>query len=188
MRYFKYDEICLNNSIVYKLDPLSYGNYIEEYVSSINEISGVKKYIVQIDLPDLDLATLIKQQKVTLEEITEDTYFLLRKNSDDYKQKRELAKIVRDGEIETNIVFFNKRGFEANEASINRMSNKLAQYNYKFNKLIGNGETYETAYKVYDEIIQWKDSSNEIVDLTIHNLATIHQLAINKLELSMLTK
>ena len=85
-------------------------------------------------------------------------------------------------------MFFNKRGYDANEASIARMTNKLSQYNYMFNRLLGNGSSYEEAYKVYDEIIQWKDSSNEIVEISIHNLAIIHQLAINKLELCMLTK
>lgn len=188
MRYFKYDEVVTGNQIVCKLDPLSYGNYIEEYISSINPTNGSRSYIVKMDLEDKDIASLIKKQKITLVEITKDQYFLLQANSEDYKQKRSLAKILRNNEIETNIVFFNKRGYDANEASINRMGSKLAQYNYKFNRLIGNGSSYEEAYKVYDEIIQWKDSMNEIVELSIHNLANIHQLAINKLELSMLNK
>lgn len=187
MKYFKYEEVVINNQ-VYILDPLSYGAYIEEYISSISNDNGLRTYIVKIDLDDNDMSTLIKKQKVSLVEITKDQYFLLQSESEDYKQKRGLAKLLRDSEIKENIVFFNKRGYEANESSIARMVSKLTQYNYKFNRLLGNGYSYEEAYKVYDEIIQWKDSSNEIIELSIHNLANIHQLAINKLELSMLTK
>ena len=187
MKYFKYEEVIINNQ-VYILDSLSYGSYIEEYISSISNDNGLRTYIVKIDLDDNDMAALIKKQKVSLVEITKDQYFILQSESEDYKQKRCLAKLLRDNEIEENIVFFNKRGYDANEASIARMNNKLSQYNYMFNRLLGNGSSYEEAYKVYDEIIQWKDSSNEIVEISIHNLATIHQLAINKLELCMLTK
>lgn len=188
MRYFQYEEVVTKNQICYKLDPYNYGDYIEEYISSTNQTTGLRTYIVKIDLDDYDLSTLIKKQNVTLVEITSEQYFILQSHSEDYLQKRALAKNLRDGEIKTNIVFFNKRGFEADEASIARMTSKIAQYNYKFNRLLGNGKSYEEAYTVYDDIIQWKDSMNEIIDLSVHNLISIHELAINKLEVSMLNK
>lgn len=177
MYYFKYKELITNNNIKFTLDKGNFVNKVKEYVIGVDDESGGRIFIVEADLNQNDLLILIKIQKVELQELDELTYNTLKKGSEDYSSKRKLDKTIRRSELENAVVTFRNEVFDADEESIQRMTARLTIYNTRYILLRGNGVSRPEAFKIYDEILQWKTNSGKIVKLTVRDLARVAQLA-----------
>lgn len=185
MFYYKYTEILNSNNVSFRLDKANYRSSVEEYLYSHSPMNGAGMYIVIADLSEEDNIVFLKQQRVTMEVITENEFNNLKISSPDYIEKRQVTKNVRNNELNNAVVIYRGVAYDANENSINRMMSKIVYYNYRFNLVFSNGSTKEKAFEVYNDIITWIASDKSEQKLTIKDLINIYEMAITKVETLM---
>lgn len=182
MYYFKYTEVITNNQNKFSLDKGNYSDKVEEYLSSHDINTGAGIYIVKADLDDKEYDVFIKLQRVTLQEITALDFEALASTSEDYQSKRQLDKINRANEIANAVVSYRGITFDADENAIARMSSRLSLYNFKFNQLLSLGKSTTEAYRVYSDRLLWRGTDKKSHDISVEELAFILQLAMSKIE------
>lgn len=186
MYYFKYLTETDTNGIMIKLNPLVYKDHIVEILVGSDFKSSKKQYVVKVDLSEDDLINFAKQQRVTLESITEEEFNHWKTTSTVYQTEWELNKASRDQELENATVVYINIVYDADDRSISRMGDIITSYNFKFIQSMASKEVntvnVRKANEVYDETIEWKNNAGTYINLTIKELKAIYDLAIKNRE------
>jgi hypothetical protein len=94
------------------------------------------------------------------------------------------SKAKRAEKIHTSTVTVNDMVFDANEESITRMGYYLTNAAAKYTKARSSGSTGPSAYAAcYTNVmVNWKLADNAIVTISLENLSSVHDLAIQALQ------
>ena len=94
------------------------------------------------------------------------------------------AKARRAEKIHTSTVTFNEMKFDANEDSITRMGYYLTNAAAKYTKARSSGSSGPVAYAACytNTTVNWKLANNTVVEISLEDLSSVHDLAVQALQ------
>lgn len=94
------------------------------------------------------------------------------------------GKAKRAEKIHTSTVTFNEMEFDANEDSITRMGYYLTNAAAKYTKARSSGSSGPAAYAACytNTTVNWKLANNTVVEISLEDLSSVHDLAVQALQ------
>lgn len=172
-RYFKY-KIVREGHLIYTANL----PYVAKYENDCSE--GREFFIIVEDSENLE--EILKQQpeQIELKELGKKEFYKCIECFYDREFKEwQPIKKQRDNALQGLKIRFNGVSLDANEEAMNRINRILSLANAKFNKELSKGTNATLAYEsIYHSKIEWKDSKNKFVEVSVEHLALFLELAL----------
>ncbi|MDA3967370.1 hypothetical protein [Helicobacter sp. WB40] len=172
-RYFKY-KIVREGHLIYTANL----PYVAKYENDWSE--GREFFIIVEDSENLE--EQIKQQppQIEFKELDKNEFYKCIECFYDREFKEwQPIKKQRDNALQVLKIGLNGIILDANEEAMNRINRILSVANVKFNKELSKGTNATLAYEsIYHSKIEWKDSKNKFVEVSVEYLAEFLELAL----------
>lgn len=120
---------------------------------------------------------MLKKRKIQVSK------FLFKNESTYESNPIEGKKAHRTDELFNSYVEVGGVKFDANEEAMDRIDRVLDVANFKFNRAIAQGNTATAAYDEFyiQTTLAWKSYDNKFVNVNIETLASVQELALQKM-------